>query len=78
MPPDELMPQVHAFARRLVSAPPLALRLIRRGVYQCAAMDLESSLELTSSHMAVTRTSEDHQEAVSAFLEKRTPVYRGR
>jgi 2-(1,2-epoxy-1,2-dihydrophenyl)acetyl-CoA isomerase len=56
----------------------LALRLIRRGVYQCATMDLESSLELTSSNMAVTRTSEDHKEAVSAFLEKRTPVYRGR
>jgi enoyl-CoA hydratase/carnithine racemase len=78
MPATELMPQVRAFARRLVNSPPLALRLIRRGVYQCAQMDLESSLELTSSNMAVTRTSEDHKEAVSAFLEKRTPVYRGK
>jgi 2-(1,2-epoxy-1,2-dihydrophenyl)acetyl-CoA isomerase len=78
MPPGALMQEVRAFARRLADSPPLALRLIRRGVYQCAEMGLESSLELTSSNMAVTRTSEDHQEAVSAFLEKRTPVYRGR
>lgn len=75
---NELMQQVKSFARRLVNSPPLALRLIRRGVYQCAEMDLESSLELTSSNMAVTRTSDDHKEAVSAYLEKRKPVYRGK
>ena len=73
-----LMAEARKFAGRLADSPPLALRLIRRGVYQCAHMDLESSLELTSSHMAVTRTSEDHAEAVSAYLDKRTPVYRGR
>ena len=78
VPPGALIKEVMAFAHRLANSPPLALRLIRRGIYQCAEMDLESSLELTSSNMAVTRTSEDHQEAVSAFLEKRTPVYRGR
>jgi enoyl-CoA hydratase/carnithine racemase len=78
MPPRQLMQEVYSFARRLVNSPPLALRLIRRGVYQCAQMDLESSLELTSSNMAVTRTSEDHKEAVSAFLEKRAPIYRGK
>ncbi len=78
VPDGTLMDEVRAFARRLANAPPLALRLIRRGVYQCATMDLDASLELTSSHMAVTRTSADHAEAVSAFLERRKPVFHGR
>jgi enoyl-CoA hydratase/carnithine racemase len=78
LPDATLMDEVRAFARRLAASPPIALRLIRRGVYQCAGMDLDASLELTSSHMAVTRTSADHAEAVSAFLERRQPVYHGR
>jgi len=78
LPDGTLMEAVRDFARRLADSPPIALRLIRRGVYQCAAMDLDASLELTSSHMAVTRTSADHAEAVSAFLERRRPVYQGR
>jgi 2-(1,2-epoxy-1,2-dihydrophenyl)acetyl-CoA isomerase len=77
MPADSLMTETIAFARRLAQSPPIALRLIRRGVYQCARMDLDASLELTSSNMAVTRTSEDHAEAVAAFVERRKPVYRG-
>jgi enoyl-CoA hydratase/carnithine racemase len=78
LPDGVLMDEVMGFARRLAQSPPLALRLIRRGVYQCAAMDLDASLELTSSHMAVTRTSADHAEAVSAFLERRPPVFQGK
>jgi 2-(1,2-epoxy-1,2-dihydrophenyl)acetyl-CoA isomerase len=78
MPTDTLMAETMAFARRLAQSPPTALRLIRRGVYQCARMDLDASLELTSSNMAVTRTSEDHAEAVSAFIERRKPVYHGK
>jgi 2-(1,2-epoxy-1,2-dihydrophenyl)acetyl-CoA isomerase len=74
----KLMSDVLAFARRLADAPPIALRLIRRGVYQCADMSLDASLELTSSNMAVTRTSEDHAEAVSAYLERRKPVFTGK
>jgi hypothetical protein len=41
-------------------------------------MSLDASLELTSSNMAVTRTSEDHAEAVSAYLERRKPVFLGK
>jgi enoyl-CoA hydratase/carnithine racemase len=74
----KLMSDVLAFARRLADAPPIALRLIRRGIYQCADMSLDASLELTSSNMAVTRTSEDHAEAVSAYLERRKPVFTGK
>jgi enoyl-CoA hydratase/carnithine racemase len=76
-PAGALMAEANAFARRLASSPPIALRLIRRGVYQCARMDLDASLELTSSNMAVTRTSQDHAEAVRAYLERRKPVFTG-
>jgi enoyl-CoA hydratase/carnithine racemase len=78
IPADALMAQTMAFARRLAQSPPIALRLIRRGVYQSARMDLDAALELTSSNMAVTRTSEDHAEAVAAYIERRKPVFHGR
>lgn len=74
---QELLAEVRHFAKRLAQSPPIALKLIRRGVYMSAGMTLEASLELTSSNMAVTRTSKDHAEAVAAFLERRKPVYRG-
>jgi enoyl-CoA hydratase/carnithine racemase len=77
-PAGALIAETLTFARRLAASPPIALRLIRRGVYQCMRMDLDASLDLTSSNMAVTRTSEDHAEAVRAYLERRKPLFIGR
>lgn len=76
-PSDSLRHEVAKFAQMLVNSPPLALKLIRRGVYQSTDQSLDAALELTSSNMAITRTSADHAEAIAAYTEKRTPVFRG-
>ena len=51
---------------------------MKRAVYQSATLDLATSLDLISSHMTVVRGSRDHDEAVAAFREKRTPIFEGR
>ncbi|MDA3629463.1 enoyl-CoA hydratase-related protein [Saccharopolyspora sp. WRP15-2] len=77
-PDDELAEQTYAFARRLADGPPVAIRAIKRTVYQSARTDLRTSLDLISSHMAVVQSTEDSAEAMRAFKEKRSPKFHGR
>ncbi|MFI5611619.1 enoyl-CoA hydratase/isomerase family protein [Amycolatopsis sp. NPDC051903] len=75
---DELPSAVHTLARKLADAPPIAVRTIKRAVYQSARSDLRTALDLISSHMAVVTSTEDSAEALTAFREKRPGVYLGR
>jgi enoyl-CoA hydratase/carnithine racemase len=74
---EELLPYTREFAARLAKGPQIAIQLTRRAVYQSQATDLRTSLDLISSHMAVLTATDDHREAVQAFLEKRPPRFEG-
>lgn len=76
-PDDELLAKTLEFAERVANAPPLSIQLIKRAVYQSAASDLATSLDLISSHMALARSSRDHAEAVNALKEKRPGRFEG-
>ncbi|HTZ80225.1 MAG TPA: enoyl-CoA hydratase-related protein [Stellaceae bacterium] len=78
VPDAELLPATRALAEKIAAAPPLSVRTIKRAVYQGLASDLRAHLDLISSHYAIVTGSEDHQEAVAAFLEKRKPRFKGR
>ena len=75
LPEDELVPYTLEFARRLARGPQTAIQLIKRAVYESLTLDLRTSLDLISSHMAVVTATPDHHEAVQAFLEKRRPHF---
>ena len=75
---EELAEETRRFAERLAAGPPLVTRMIKRTVYQSVRSDLRTSLDLVSSHMAIAQSTEDSKEALSAFLEKREPEFRGR
>lgn len=75
---DELLEQTQNFAAQLCRMSPVALAVIKRTVQQSASIDLRTSLDLISSHMAIVQSTEDYQEAQSAFAEKRDGVFRGR
>lgn len=66
------------YAKKLANKPQIAIQLIKRTVKQSIKSDLRSSLDLVSSHIAIVMSTEDHQEAVNAFLEKRKPVFTGK
>jgi enoyl-CoA hydratase/carnithine racemase len=77
--PDSVFPEsVAAFARKLAAAPPVTLRLIKRATYQSARSDLRTALDMIASHMAVVGSTEDTEEALAAFREKREGVFHGR
>ena len=75
---DDLPAAVHTLARKLADAPPVAVRTIKRAVYQSARADLRTALDLISSHMAVVTSTQDSAEALAAFREKRPGHYVGR
>lgn len=77
-PPEQLEQETRKMALRLAEGPQLAIRMIKRLVYQGLRSDLRSALDAASSHMAVITSTADHREAADAFFEKRKPNFKGK
>jgi enoyl-CoA hydratase/carnithine racemase len=74
---QQLLGATHEFAAALGRLSPVALQMIKRTVYQSARMDLATSLDLISSHMAIIQSTDDFAEAQSALAQQREPHFRG-
>ena len=78
VPADSLAAEAAALGRRLADGPTQAYGAIRRAVTSSAAADLPTALAFEADMMAATGASEDHRDAVEAFLGKRPPEFHGR
>ena len=78
VPAARLREETYSLARKIAEGPQIAIRLMKRVAYQSLRLDLRTHLDLISSHMVMTRESEDHKEGVRAFKEKRPPTFTGR
>jgi 2-(1,2-epoxy-1,2-dihydrophenyl)acetyl-CoA isomerase len=67
-----------ALAQRLANGPTRAYALIKKLIYTSAESDLQTSMRLEGELQDMAFETEDHQKAVAAFLQKRTPEYKGR
>lgn len=74
---DQLMAETYAFAKRLANGPSVAVRLMKQAVYQSLRTDFLTALEAITGPMGVAYSTEDHREAVAAFMEKRPPTFKG-
>jgi enoyl-CoA hydratase/carnithine racemase len=77
-PQAEFDAKVDELLARIVAAPPLATRLIKRALLHSDTMTFAASLDLISSHQAIIQSTEDSREAMAAFKERRVGVYNGR
>jgi len=57
---------------------PLSLALVKRAVHRGMQMDLASAIELETFLVTTIYGTEDKQEGISAFLEKRTAQFKGK
>ena len=77
VPTEQLDDEVYALARRLASGARKAIRwtkvVTNLGLKQLAHMIMDTSI----AYETLSNTSKDHQEAVSAFREKRKPIFTG-
>jgi enoyl-CoA hydratase/carnithine racemase len=69
---------VAEWASRLASKSPVLMKLGHDAMYRQGDMALDDALEFLRSQLSLTFTTEDIQEGVEAFFEKRDPEWKGR
>jgi enoyl-CoA hydratase/carnithine racemase len=78
VPSEELEKETMTLAARIADGPPIPMRLAKMQVYKGLNMEFETALGIAAASETITLTSEDHQEGVAAFREKRKADYKGR
>jgi 2-(1,2-epoxy-1,2-dihydrophenyl)acetyl-CoA isomerase len=78
VPDDELHAETMALAARIAEGPRVALGYMKRNLLAAETAGFQTVLDLEAEHQSRCAFTEDHKEAVAAFVEKRRPVYRGR
>jgi 2-(1,2-epoxy-1,2-dihydrophenyl)acetyl-CoA isomerase len=74
---SELLAETTAMARRIADGPLVAFGYMKRNLHAAETEPLAAVLEMEAVHQARTAQTDDHQEARTAFLEKRRPVFKG-
>ena len=71
VPPDQLMDRTMELADELANGPQIAMRLLKRSVYNAAELTFAQSLDEIAAKTAVSDHHPDAREGLKAFQEKR-------
>ena len=73
----ELRNEALTLARHLATQPTYGLALIKRSLNASLSNTFDEQLELEKDLQRLAGRSEDYREGVSAFMEKRSPSFKG-
>jgi enoyl-CoA hydratase/carnithine racemase len=76
--PGEAASAARIWAEKAAALPPIAVRMSKRTISELAALGASLASHMDLDQFALAASSQDYQEAVSAFFEKRTPRFTGR
>ena len=75
VPEDELMPRTLALAEEMANGPQVAMRMLKRSVYNAAESSFALALEDIAARTAVTDHHPDAKDGAKSFAEKRPPRF---
>ena len=75
VPPDQLMDRTMELAAELAAGPQVAMRMLKRSLYNAAELSLTHAFDDIAARTAVTDHHPDVREGVAAFREKRAPKF---
>jgi 2-(1,2-epoxy-1,2-dihydrophenyl)acetyl-CoA isomerase len=77
VPDDQLLAITREWALRFANGPTLSYQYLKRNLAAAETLSLADSLDLEAVNQVAAVSSADHLEAARAFVEKRTPVFKG-
>jgi enoyl-CoA hydratase len=77
-PREGFLDEAKTFLRRVTAHGPVAVRKALEAVYHAVDASTEAALAYESSLFGLLASTEDMKEGMTAFLEKRSPEFKGR
>lgn len=77
-PKEVTLKRTLEIAKKIASKSPLAVKLAKDSVQNAFEVPLEAGLELERRSIAILAASEDREEGINAFFEKRKPIFKGK
>lgn len=74
---EDLQTRTRALAEGIAAGPPIALRFMKENLNRALISDFRSALAMEADRLVRSSRTQDHREAVQAFMNKRPPVFKG-
>lgn len=75
---DELLPEVLAMAKKIAKKSPVALQAVLHTLQYAKTSSFHEGVKAEAASFGTVFVSEDAKEGISAFIEKREPVFQGK
>jgi enoyl-CoA hydratase/carnithine racemase len=78
VPDEKLREEAFAWAKSVAEGPRVAISAMKGNLDDALDIDYRAALDREAERMVACQRTEDHREAVRAFVEKRKPAFIGR
>ena len=76
--PGDLQAAADEMAKKLASKSPLLVKYCKDALYRCMDVEFEKGIMVAVDLLCLALSSEDSYEGLSAFVEKRAPMWKGK